>query len=352
MKTMKHLCILLFTCLSFWSITALATGTPIKEIVFFGDSLSDNGNLYAHDFHKFPPSPPYYHGRFSDGRTWAENLADHYYDIYYTRVQNYATGGATTFLHNPFDGFLPLTVGEEIDDYIIRDLGTDKGHTLFVIWSGGNDYLPGSQQVDKDTSHVVQQYISDIDKLVSNGAKNILVLNLPDLGGTPRAISNNSVKNLHDLTVMHNRKLAKALAIYTKQHTEIDLHTFDVFSLFKQIINNTAEFNKQHNTHFSNVNTACWEGGSLLQATNNINQMTQLLAPNDKQLALTISHSPELMEAYQVGESVKQGAHPCSDPTNYIFWDHIHPTSEVHRSLASIVVQMVDKNYTFQHNAS
>ncbi|MDF1797183.1 MAG: SGNH/GDSL hydrolase family protein [Coxiellaceae bacterium] len=352
MKTIKHLCIVFITCLSFWALSALANGTPIKEIVYFGDSLTDNGNLYAHDFHQFPPSPPYYRGRFSDGRTWAENLSDHYYGIYYTTSQNYATGGATTFLHNPFDGFLPVTVGEEIDDYIVRDLGYDKSHTLFVIWSGGNDYLPGSKQVDKDTTHVVTQYMADIEKLVSNGAKNILVLNLPDLGGTPRAIEGGIVKNLHDLTVMHNQKLANALANYSKQHTNIDLHTFDIYSLFKEIINNTAKFNQEHHTHFSNVNTACWQGGSLLYANNNINRMTDELAPNNKRLALMISHSPELMEAYQVGQSVKSGAHPCADPTNYIFWDHIHPTSEVHRSLAEIIEQLMDKNYTFQHNAS
>jgi len=44
---------------------------PITEIVVFGDSLSDTGNLFAHLISEglpgFPPSPPYYYGRFSNG---------------------------------------------------------------------------------------------------------------------------------------------------------------------------------------------------------------------------------------------------------------------------------------------
>ncbi len=358
MKIIKQLCIAIITSLLFCALTAQANGTPIKEIVFLGDSLSDNGNLYEHDFHTFPPSPPYYRGRFSDGRTWAEALAEHYYSIYYTSSQNYATGGATTFLHNPFEGFLPLTIGEEIDDYFIRDLTVDKSQTLFIIWSGGNDYLPGSKQVDTDTTHVVNETMEDIKKLVSHGAKNIYIFNLPDLGGTPRAIVKNSIQNLHDLTIAHNSKLATALTDYAKQHSDIDLHSFDVYALFYNLVNNTAQFNQAHHTHFSNVNTACWGGGSLLYATNP-NTMTHRLQANQSpaaekmanQMTQLIKKSPELMEAYQVGVSAENGEHPCADPSSYVFWDHIHPTAAVHQSLADIVEKDMDKYYTFQHNA-
>ncbi len=37
---------------------------PFNDLIFFGDSLSDNGNLYNRTFGYIPKSPPYYEGRF------------------------------------------------------------------------------------------------------------------------------------------------------------------------------------------------------------------------------------------------------------------------------------------------
>jgi len=46
----------------------------INQIVVFGDSLSDSGNLFAATMGTTPP-PPYYQGRFSNGPVWVEDLA-------------------------------------------------------------------------------------------------------------------------------------------------------------------------------------------------------------------------------------------------------------------------------------
>src|SRR5690242_20274022 len=42
----------------------------------FGDSLTDNGNLFAltRAIQPVPPSPPYFDGRFSNGPVWVEQL--------------------------------------------------------------------------------------------------------------------------------------------------------------------------------------------------------------------------------------------------------------------------------------
>ena len=45
----------------------------VEELIVFGDSLSDNGNLYAA---AGVPGPPYFEGRFSNGPTWVEVLAE------------------------------------------------------------------------------------------------------------------------------------------------------------------------------------------------------------------------------------------------------------------------------------
>src|SRR5262245_14581793 len=48
---------------------------PLTEVVVFGDSLSDTGNLFLASGGTVA-TPPYFNGRFSNGPVWVEVLAD------------------------------------------------------------------------------------------------------------------------------------------------------------------------------------------------------------------------------------------------------------------------------------
>ena len=65
---MKHIaiCTLMSVFLVVCVSTAIQAATIFSELVVFGDSLSDTGNLYAASG-GFPPSPPYFDGNFSNG---------------------------------------------------------------------------------------------------------------------------------------------------------------------------------------------------------------------------------------------------------------------------------------------
>ena len=119
-------------------------GSAYNNIVFFGDSLTDNGNLSMVDFRFFPKSPPYFEGQFSNGSIWAELLAEHFYNKNFTQSSNYAVGGETAIFHNPTDGFLPYSLAMSVDLYLLRTVLRTKSSTLFIIWVGANDYLQGS----------------------------------------------------------------------------------------------------------------------------------------------------------------------------------------------------------------
>ncbi len=59
-------------CLLSSQVLARAGGQPFSRIVVLGDSLSDTGN-----FHQASGGiPPYFNGRFSNGRVWVEYLAE------------------------------------------------------------------------------------------------------------------------------------------------------------------------------------------------------------------------------------------------------------------------------------
>src|SRR6266404_1973870 len=64
-----------FTWLVSTSIAARAATSPYDAVYVFGDSYCDVGNIYAATNGAIPLSPPYFHGRFSNGPIWIEHVA-------------------------------------------------------------------------------------------------------------------------------------------------------------------------------------------------------------------------------------------------------------------------------------
>ncbi|HEY9660166.1 MAG TPA: SGNH/GDSL hydrolase family protein, partial [Allocoleopsis sp.] len=65
----------------------------INTLYVFGDSLSDTGTVFRATGGLYPSDPPYFQGRYSNGRVWVEYLADY---LAVDRINNFACGGATT----------------------------------------------------------------------------------------------------------------------------------------------------------------------------------------------------------------------------------------------------------------
>ncbi|HST91688.1 MAG TPA: autotransporter domain-containing esterase, partial [Brevundimonas sp.] len=56
------------------AMASAANAQTYNRLVVFGDSLSDNGNLYAATGNTTPTSPPYFQGRYSNGPVFTELL--------------------------------------------------------------------------------------------------------------------------------------------------------------------------------------------------------------------------------------------------------------------------------------
>jgi phospholipase/lecithinase/hemolysin len=64
-----------------------------SKIVVFGDGLSDQGRFGRLTDNRYPPSPPFHRGRWTNGPTWIEHLAK-LANIPLAAEDNYAQGGA------------------------------------------------------------------------------------------------------------------------------------------------------------------------------------------------------------------------------------------------------------------
>lgn len=328
----------------------------IDEIVFFGDSLSDNGNLY-NLLKVIPRSPPYYNGRFTNGRTWAETLGNHYQDANGIAYSIYAYGGATTFAHGS-SGIFAMNLESEVLEFYGNTALADKSKKLYVIWIGANDYLwEDEANADTLTTQVIDNFIWTLNDLKNNGARYFLILNVPDLAKTPYAELNNVGDRLRLMTELHNTKLAKALANFTAENPAVKLISINTYNIFNDLIAHTDQFNQKYKTSLSVLNQACWSGGITLrprslQAPQALNAMLQqelltknnslTLKYNSRALVDQLLSSPSLREAYRVGNLKEANDDPCEKPEQYIFWDLIHPTVVVHQILAALVLETLE----------
>ena len=82
----------------------LAHASSFSSIVVYGDSLSDNGNLYAATG---VPGAPYVNGEFSNGPVAVQQLST----LLNAPLADFAFGGATTGIGNIGDGGTPTSLG-------------------------------------------------------------------------------------------------------------------------------------------------------------------------------------------------------------------------------------------------
>jgi outer membrane lipase/esterase len=187
------------------AVTALGTAlpaaaAPYTSITFFGDSLSDTGNLFLATGGAQPPASggPYFNGAFSDGPLWVQNLAlslglPNASNPYLTTGSNYAYAGARTGTSSAPPGVLAQVLGLWGPTHAAAD-----PNGLYVVVAGGNDLrdarsaFTGNSAADQAgrqaaAQAAVNNLIVAINTLAARGVRNILLANMPDLGNTPEA---------------------------------------------------------------------------------------------------------------------------------------------------------------------
>lgn len=270
-KQFSLACLLVITIIMLFADRAHA----YSQIVAFGDSLSDNGNFFALTG---LPSAPYVNGRFSNGPVWVETLAANLG----TTLDDRAVGGATTGTVNT-NG-----VGGGITDQFGQYLseGPADPNALYTVFGGANDFLSLGPSDDPAAAIgiAVSNLLTGIGGLMSAGAQHFLVVNLPDLGLTPRSLgSPDGGTGATIISSIFNSSLAFNLGL---SFPAADINIVDSFALLQNAVNNPGLFG------LTNVTEPCFDGDAL--------------------------PTPTL----------------CGNPDDYLFWDSIHPTNTTHNALA------------------
>ncbi len=254
---------------------------PINQLVVFGDSLSDVGTVFRVSGGMYPPNPPYFQGRYSNGQVWVEYLAAHLH-LSSSQTQNFAYGGATT--GSDGNSLVPALL-TQVQSFTQTHQRANSD-ALYVLWAGANDYLQGASSATTPVENMTKAIAS----LADMGAKKLLVANLPDLGHLPATRTSANSATLNALTRAHNQGLRRSLKVLSQQHTDLQIATLDANTLYREAITKPAKFG------FTNVTSACVSGSGT-----------------------------------------------CGQPAQSLFWDSIHPTTAAHRILGEAAFEVIQE---------
>ena len=210
--------------------------TLFSGIYSFGDSLSDVGNTsLATGGTK--PGPAYYNGRYSNGPVWVEQLSALLGLPAPTKSltggQDYAWAGAYT----AGGGSVPTLVQQA---GLCVSSGSFLPTDLVTVWGGANDFFFGNPT---DFTSPAANIGNVITTLASGGAKNVLVLNLPNLGDLPDTLAGGAgaIAAGYNFTVGFNGLLATMVPTL-EANLGINIWLLDVFGIGTELHTNPAAF--------------------------------------------------------------------------------------------------------------
>jgi outer membrane lipase/esterase len=277
------------------ALTVPAFGQSYSGLYVFGDSLSDNGNLFRLTGQ---PATPYFQGRFSNGATYAERLPG-LLNFVYTPSTNYAVGGAlTNTTHNA--GVPNVGMQSQVNNFLSggRTVGA---RDLVVVWGGANDYFATLATVATQSQAQAQTTIStqitstignlagQAQALIRAGAREVIVPNLPLLGATPSVSANGAtaVATANLITTNHNANLATTMGSVGRG-LGVNIYVIDTAALFIDMQSNPSTYGLSNTTAQCLQTAACVGGSATTQA-------------------------------------------------QFLFWDGVHPTAAVHQIYATYV---------------
>ena len=170
----------------------------------FGDSLSDTGNVWILTGNVVPPSisphRTYFDGRFSNGPIAIEYLWDALdrdgdsvvrpfladQTIHPGDAVNFAFGGATSGSSSVVTPQLTVPgLLQQVEMFAAVSTESRARDALFVVFVGANDYLTAPPTSPANPLQVVGNIKFAIERLHALGARNIVVMNLPNLALAP-----------------------------------------------------------------------------------------------------------------------------------------------------------------------
>lgn len=301
---------------------SVAQAQTFSNVITFGDSLSDAGNVAA--LLHLPPGNSF---TTNPDPVFSKIVADAFgvtqtnYSPYIPGSvgSNYAVGGACaransltfTCVNDPSGAPGLFSISNQIGGYLTAHGGHADPDALFTLWGGANDIFTYARQAglgqitgtqaQQLTGLSAQTVVGLATTLQTAGAQTIVVFNLPDLGLTPDNFGTANQAGASGLAFVYNSTLNAGLA--TLGDGIVPINTF---GLINEVIANPSLYG------FSNVTgRACTGVGT-----------------------------PSSVACGPVGSGLPY-TYASGTNSSYLFADGVHPTGAAQAMLANVVISTI-----------
>ena len=276
-----------------FSVFRSSIAPQYSDFFVFGDSLSDSGNTYG--AFGTPESPPYWQGRYSNGKNWVDFTAD------WVGFSNNAGRGSSSGNNRAFGGaatgngmqfFVIENIGKQVDDW---DQNNNLvGSEAVAIWGGGNDLINYGVT---NAQSLVDNIEEHAEQLIAAGGQEFIFFELPPLEKTPgeSGSSEEDKQALGQRVVDFNSGMANMVANLNATYG-VTTHLIPVWNGFEMLYWSGEHFGITNVTH-----SACEHDGATCDSNDPI-------APNVEE---------------------------------YIFFDNLHPTETTHNAVGLFVSQVI-----------
>ena len=156
------------------------------------------------------------------------------------------------------------------------------------------------EEVNKVADHVIEQ----IEKLINHGAQNFIISSLPDLAATPRAQEtdqllghSNFSKQLHRISITYQKLLEYKVSALQKKYPKLKVFLIKAYDIQNSLLENPQKYNIKYTTGRCNPNG-----------------FAENILPF------------------------------CDNPSDYFFWDDLHPSSHTHKVMSDIFYETIINN--------
>lgn len=294
--------------------------------------LSSVNALYENNSNN-PPSTSW--NNFTNG-VWAWGGAKVAND---TVVDDDAIGSLLSSLPPEVEGFVLPSVQTQIQEYVDAQSSFRPSDVVY-IWAGANDYFlfnaatdpagklrdfisadPPIQPTAAFTESVASEQVNNVQTLLNHGAKNIVVMTLPDMGKTPAAVNgefDTYAFTPTDYTNTYNSTLTEGIAAIDPGDANIII--VDIQAAFDDIIANAGEHGFDLSLLYDNGDPE----------TGNYAPQSVILDPN--------GNNPSYNSNVTIGSEF---ADYETEFQRWLFWDHVHPTQAGHQLIADAVFAQI-----------
>ncbi|MBU2899104.1 SGNH/GDSL hydrolase family protein [Vibrio hepatarius] len=321
------------------------------QISVFGDSLSDCGNKFAvsHQFNSATEgallastSVPNWQGRASNGWVWTEYLAQllelpplsparieintdihveklnekisYFIHLKSQKGNNWSVGGAMALPGNfnnlsKGEGVLSFTGGNilpnssaQISNRINEKGFFDKGTIVTYMLGTNNMWYSLYGDLDQTGPQAAKLAASDINHLIQYHAETIVIANIPDLSDAPWL--RDKAHKADEFINSFNRILKERVRLIEQANPSKNIIYVDAYAFYKKIKNEVLD-------------SGVYE---------------------DKELNIKITNIKDASFQVEKGKVI-------GNPEQFLYWDGIHPTTNIHKLYAKYVANAIQNSY-------